>query len=38
MQQGKTAGSSLAETKFVVDNRPDKELRQSKRQRRTARL
>lgn len=38
MQQVKMAGSSLVETKFVLDNRSDNELRQSKRQIRRARL
>ena len=38
MQQVKMAGSSLVETKFVLDNRSDKERRQSKRQIRRARL
>lgn len=38
MQQIKMAGSSLVETKFVLDYRPDKEVRQSKRQIRRARL
>lgn len=38
MQQIKMAGSSLVETKFVLDYRPDKELRHSKRQIRRARL
>lgn len=38
MQGVKEAGSSLVETEFVLDKRPDRELRQSKRQIRPAML